>query len=58
MKSAIVVVVDGHARRYKNAAVKSVQKIGDIGRIYEKIKFDIPLDTSSCGETLWFTCKQ
>ena len=50
MKSGIV-VVDGRARRYENTAVKSVQKIGDIGKIYEKIKFDIPLD--SCDETLW-----
>ena len=54
MKSGIV-VVDGRARRYENTAVKSVQKIGDIGKIYEKIKFDIPLD--SCGEILWFMCK-
>ena len=55
MKSAIV-IFDGRARRYKDAAVKGVRKFGDIGRIYEKIKFDIPLD--SYGETLWFTCKR
>ena len=55
MKS-VIVLVDDRARRYENAAVKDVRKIGDIGRMYEKIKFDIPLD--SCGETLWFTCKR
>ena len=43
-----MILVDDRARRY-DAAVKGVQKIDDIGRINEKIKFDIPF---SCGETL------
>ena len=52
----MVVLVDDRARRYENVAMKGVRKIGDIGKMYEKIKFDIPID--NCGETLWFTCKQ
>ena len=44
------VVVDNRTRRYENAAMKGV-RIDDIGRMYKKIKFDIPID--SCGETLW-----
>ena len=52
----VVIVVDSRARRNESAALKGVQKIVDIRKIYEKIKFNIPLD--SCGETFWLTCKR